>query len=35
MYQVWDGDLFLFYCSVTEVELYIDDGFSVISEPEI
>ena len=34
MYQVWDGDLFLFYCGVTEIDEYMEAGFSIVTEPE-
>lgn len=32
MYQVWEGDLFLFYCESDEVDLYVEQGFSIVSE---
>jgi hypothetical protein len=34
MYQVWDGDLFLFYCGVTEIDDYMEQGFSIVSEAD-
>jgi hypothetical protein len=30
MYQVWDGDLFLFTCDADEVDSYAEQGFSVV-----
>ena len=32
MYQVWDGDLFLFTCTEDEVDLYSEQGFSIVEE---
>lgn len=32
MYQVWDGDLFLFNCDSEEVDLYNEQGFRVVKE---
>jgi hypothetical protein len=29
MFQVWDGDLFLFTCEADEVDAYKSEGFSV------
>ena len=32
MYQVWDGDLYLFNCDEIEVDEYLDQGFSVVKD---
>ena len=32
MYQVWDGDLFLFYCESVETDLYTEQGFTIVEE---
>jgi hypothetical protein len=29
MYQVWDGELFLFDCIAEEADLYRDEGYTV------
>ena len=34
MFQVWDGDLFLFTCDVDEVDLYAEQGFRVVNNQE-
>jgi hypothetical protein len=33
MIQVWDGDLFLFYCEQCDADLYQEQGFSLETEP--
>lgn len=30
MYEVWDGDLFLFTCEASEADIYTEQGFSVL-----
>jgi hypothetical protein len=30
MFEVWDGDLFLFTCESIEADLYIEEGFRVV-----
>jgi len=30
MYQVWDGDLFLFTCEADEADMYAEEGFRVV-----
>lgn len=32
MYRVYEGDLFLFTCEESEVDLYSDQGFTVVKE---
>jgi hypothetical protein len=32
MVQVWDNDLFLFYCDELEADLYADQGFNIVKE---
>jgi hypothetical protein len=35
MYQVWEGDLFLFYCDDDyEAEMFHEQGYRVEKEPE-
>jgi hypothetical protein len=29
MFEIWDGDLFLFTCDAYEVDLYEEQGFTV------
>lgn len=35
MYQVWDNSMFLFYCDEYEIDLYSEQGFSVVFEDQI
>jgi len=30
MYQVWDGEVFLFLCDKNEADIYSDQGFTVV-----
>ena len=30
MYQVWEGDLFLFNCIPEEADMYTEEGYTVI-----
>jgi hypothetical protein len=32
LYQVWDGDLFLFYCDKYDADLYSEQGYSIVNE---
>lgn len=32
MFQVWDGNVFLFYCRGDETGLYDEQGFQVVEE---
>jgi len=32
MYQVWDGDLFLFTCDADEADMYSEQGFNVVGD---
>ena len=32
MVQVWEGDLFLFYCEAAEADLYAEQGFTLVDE---
>ena len=35
IFQVWDGDLFLFTCSKYEADLYSEQGFQVVPEQDM
>lgn len=30
MFEVWDGDLFLFTCEADEADMYAEQGFRVV-----
>jgi hypothetical protein len=30
MFQVWDGDLFLFNCVAEEADMYSEEGYTVV-----
>jgi hypothetical protein len=32
MFQVWDGDLFLFYCDEYDADVYSEQGFNIVKE---
>jgi hypothetical protein len=31
-FQVWDGDMFLFYCDKYDVDSYAEQGYNVVTE---
>jgi hypothetical protein len=31
MFEVWDGDLFLFTCEAVEADIYVEQGFRLVN----